>query len=54
MNLPIRWIKDENGNVIGYQKWTAEEIIAQKETELLKVYEEIQKLKATQNTTTEE
>lgn len=45
MNLPLKWIKDENGKIVGYHKYTVAEIIAEKEAKLLEMYEELQQLK---------
>ena len=43
--MELKFIKDENGKVIGYEKPTAENIIAEKEAQLITIYNEIQKLK---------
>ena len=45
MHLPINWIKDENGQVTGYQKYSEADIIAAKEAKLLAMYEELKALK---------
>jgi hypothetical protein len=42
---PIKWIKDETGKIVGYEKFTQEEIIADKEAKLLAMYEELKALK---------
>ena len=43
--MELKFIKDENGNVIGYEKPTTQDIITQKEAQLVQIYDEIQKLK---------
>lgn len=45
MQHSIKWIKDETGKVIGYERPTQEEMIAAKEAELLKMYNELEALK---------
>ena len=44
--MELKFIKDENGRVIGYEKPTMADIIASKEAKLLKMYEELEALKA--------
>ena len=45
MNLPIQWLKDENGKIIGYKKYTDADALAIKEDALLKMYKELETLK---------
>lgn len=44
--MELKFIKDENGKVIGYEKPNMEQIIADKEAKLLAMYEELEALKA--------
>ena len=43
--MNLKFIKDENGKVIGYEKPTIQDMIAEKEAQLITIYNEIQKLK---------
>jgi hypothetical protein len=46
--MELKFIKDETGKVIGYEKPTVQDIIAEKEAQLITIYNEIQKLKDTE------
>ena len=44
--MNLKYIKDAEGNVIGYEKPTMADVIADKEAKLLAMYEELEALKA--------